>query len=287
MSKKKLKLGIVGHGFVGKATDEGFNKNVEKFIVDPRYGTSIQDLAKFKPEIVFVCVPTPMQDNGEQDATILISAAKELIKECPDSIKVVKSTVLPSMLKMLYGLDKNFIYNPEFLREKYANEDFVNAKLIILGGEKTMASKVADIYAQYSQCISRDFIFTELETASLIKYGINTFLASKVMFFNELHEVYKQSEISESWEFFTKVISMDDRIGKSHMDVPGHDGKKGFGGACFPKDANALVKYSESIGHEMKMLKKVIKINNKIRSSYKNLDDREKQQNISYEENKK
>lgn len=283
MSEKKLKLGIVGHGFVGTATDKGFNKNVEKFIVDPRYGTSIEDLAKFKPNIVFICVPTPMSDNGEQDGTILTSVTKHLIEKCPDSIKVIKSTVLPATLKMLYGFDKNFIYNPEFLREKYADEDFVNAKFIILGGKKTIASKVADIYAQHSQCITRDFIFTELETASLVKYGINTFLATKVMFFNELYEVYKHSEMSDSWEFFKKVISMDNRIGNSHMDVPGHDGKKGFGGACFPKDANALAKYSESIGHEMKMLKKVIEMNNIIRASYEDLDEREKQQNISYE----
>ena len=68
---KKLRLGIVGHGFVGKATDWGFNKKVEKFIVDPLYGTCIADLKEFNPEIVFICVPTPMSNDGSRDSLLL------------------------------------------------------------------------------------------------------------------------------------------------------------------------------------------------------------------------
>ena len=111
---KKLKLGIVGHGFVGKATDWGFNKHVNKFIVDPLLNTNIIDLKEFDPEIVFVCVPTPMSDDGSQDSSIIENVIKELVLNCPNAIKVVKSTVLPSLLEELKQLDSKLIYNPEF-----------------------------------------------------------------------------------------------------------------------------------------------------------------------------
>ena len=101
---KKLKLGIVGHGFVGKATDWGFNKRITKFIVDPLLKTSVSDLKDFEPEIVFICVPTPMADDGSQDSSIIENVVNELILYCPDAIKVVKSTVLPSLLDKLHKI---------------------------------------------------------------------------------------------------------------------------------------------------------------------------------------
>ena len=88
---RKLKLGIVGHGFVGKATDWGFNKNIEKFIVDRIYKTTIKDLSDFNPEIIFICVPTPMEDDGAQNSEIITSVIKDLLKYCPKATKVVKA----------------------------------------------------------------------------------------------------------------------------------------------------------------------------------------------------
>ena len=129
---KKLKLAIVGHGFVGKATDWGFNKKVEKFIVDPLLGTSVLDLKSFNPEIVFICVPTPMGDDGSQNSDIIEEVISELSIQCPNAIKVVKSTVLPEILEALHKIDSKLIYNPEFLREKHANKDFINSEMIIL-----------------------------------------------------------------------------------------------------------------------------------------------------------
>ena len=76
MNKKELKIGIVGHGFVGKATDKGFNKNTNKFIVDLKIGTNIDQLADFNPEIIFVCVPTPMGANGIQDSSIIVAVVE-------------------------------------------------------------------------------------------------------------------------------------------------------------------------------------------------------------------
>ena len=279
---KKLKLGIVGHGFVGKATDWGFNKRITKFVVDPLLNTSVSDLKDFEPEIVFICVPTPMSDDGSQDSSIIEEVIKDLILYCPNAIKVVKSTVLPSLLAKLHKLDSKLIYNPEFLREKHANFDFANSDMIIFGGDRNISSKVSNAYLSHSRCKTKEHIFTDLATASLIKYAINAFLASKVIFFNELHSIYEKLDVKDSWESVINIISRDSRIGDSHMNVPGHDGRKGFGGACFPKDSLALVKFGKNLGIDLNSLITTVKINNKIRSKYKELDSRESEQNVSF-----
>tara|TARA_B100000900_G_C20492868_1_gene680321 strand:+ start:246 stop:1109 length:864 start_codon:yes stop_codon:yes gene_type:complete len=281
---KKIKIGIVGHGFVGKATDWGFNTRVEKFIVDPLYKTNIKDLKNFNPEIVFICVPTPMGADGSQDYSIIESVIMELIESCPDAIKVVKSTVLPSVLETISKLEPKLIYNPEFLREKHANLDFINSDMIIFGGDRNISSKVSNAYIRHSRCKTKEHIFTDLKTASLIKYSINTFLASKVIFFNEMHSLFEKLDTLDTWESVINIISRDKRIGDSHMSVPGHDGKKGFGGACFPKDSLALVKYADSKNVDLKLLETTIKSNNRIRSKYKDLDRRESEQNISFDD---
>lgn len=281
---KKIRLGIVGHGFVGKATDWGFNKRVEKFIVDPRYDTSVKDLKSFGPDIVFICVPTPMQHDGNQNSTIIRKVVQELAIYCPEAICVVKSTVLPNVLTGLKSTLKKIIYNPEFLREKHANEDFVNSDFIIFGGDRNISTKVSKAYLNHSRCKTKEHIFVDLETASLIKYSINTFLATKVIFFNELHNLYEKLDVSDSWETIVNAISRDIRIGSSHMSVPGHDGKKGFGGACFPKDSLAFEKYAKQMKKEFLLINSVIKINNEIRSKYKELDTREIEQNISFDD---
>ena len=284
MSDKELKIGIIGHGFVGKATDCGFSKNTNKFIVDPKNGTNIDQLAEFNPELIFVCVPTPMGENGIQDSSIIEAVIQELSAKCRESIIVIKSTVLPSILEKIEKANSKIIYNPEFLREKHANEDFMNSEMIIFGGDKNIASQVSKFYLDHSTCKTKKHIFMDISSASLVKYTINTFLASKVMFFNEMHEVFNKLKSNDSWELFIKTLSLDKRIGESHMNVPGHDGKKGFGGACFPKDTAALLKYAEGIGVELHVLRTVINRNNIIRGQYAELDDREKEQNISFDD---
>ena len=241
-----------------------------------------KDLEKFQPEIVFICVPTPMSDDGSQNSEIIESVIKELINSCPGSIKVVKSTVLPSLLNELKRLDSKLVYNPEFLREKYADEDFINSQLIVFGGNKNDAQILSSFYKDHTKCICKDHIFTDLVTASFIKYTINAFLSVKVIFFNELKELFDASGADEDWENFIKYLSIDKRIGESHMQVPGHDGRLGFGGACLPKDSDALVKYANQIEKQLNLLNNAIKLNNDIRSSYNKETDRELEQNISF-----
>ena len=103
MAKNKFKLGIVGYGFVGQAIDYAFtNDELEKFYVDPKLETNIDDLCKWNPTCVFVCAPTPMSDNGTVDGAIVEDAVLKLI-EHTDALIVIKSTVTPDILTRLYN----------------------------------------------------------------------------------------------------------------------------------------------------------------------------------------
>tara|TARA_B100000212_G_C27264678_1_gene486032 strand:- start:60 stop:914 length:855 start_codon:yes stop_codon:yes gene_type:complete len=280
---KKVKVGIVGYGFVGKATAKGFSKNTELFLVDPLLGTNLSDLKEFIPEFIFICLPTPMKKDGSQDFTLVKEVFMDLLSNKVSSTIILKSTVIPSNIKIVDNLIEDYIYNPEFLREKHAEEDFINSSMIILGGSKNNQEKVKNLYENHSICKTKNYVLTDKITASLIKYSINSFLASKVIFFNELRDLFNSSGAEEDWDTFTNVLAMDKRIGNSHMDVPGHDGRLGFGGACFTKDTAALIKYSQSLEKELTLLKKAIEINNNIRSKYDQIDQREKDQNVNYE----
>ncbi len=277
-----LKIGIVGYGFVGKAVDFGFQKKVQKIIIDPKLNSPLSILKDHNPEYIFVCVPTPMNSNGSQDSSILEEVLQEIDKDLRESIVIVKSTVLPNTVNKMKEKYNRFVYNPEFLREKTANEDFVNSDTLILGGEGSHLEKVEQLYKKHSDCKIKNVHKTDVVSASLVKYSINTFLATKVIFFNQLHDIYRSLVDNKNWDEFKNMISSDDRIGPSHMDVPGHDGKLGFGGACFPKDTTALLALSKIIDKEFTLLKEAIKVNNGIRMNYNDLDAREQEQGISF-----
>ena len=133
-------------------------------------------------------------------------------------------------------------------------EDFINANLIIFGGKKIDCEKLASIYSNHTKCKCKEYIFTGLIAASLIKYTSNSFLATKVTFFNELHNLFNATETKTSWEEFIYAVGKEPRVGNSHMSVPGNDGRYGYGGACFPKDTNALLAYSKSLEKQLKYL---------------------------------
>ena len=282
MMEKVKKIGIIGHGFVGKAVDTGFSKNVDKILIDPKLGTSFEDLVEFQPDFIFICVPTPMSDDGSQDNSILLEVSEKIALHLAHKIVILKSTVLPDTVKLLKDKLEHFAYNPEFLREKHAEEDFINSPMVIIGSDEEEFKKISELYMHHSNCKSRDYVHVDALSASIIKYSINSFLASKVMFFNQLHQLYEGVNAGTSFENIVEAISKDPRMGGSHMDVPGHDGRKGFGGACFTKDTAALINFSNTIGIDMTILKEVVSSNNKIRSSYDELDSREKEQNVNY-----
>ena len=279
-----MKIGIIGYGFVGKALAAGLNEDVSLLKIDPKLNTKINDLIDYKPNAIFICVPTPMNEDFSQDISILIDVIKKINALNLQSLIIIKSTVLPKYIIEIEKQISEFIYNPEFLREKHANQDFIESKLIVFGENNTSAKKLEEIYRDHSKCICTDYIYTDAIAASLIKYSINSFLATKVTFFNELNSLFNQSGTEESWDNFILAIANDPRIGNSHMQVPGHDGRLGFGGACLPKDSNAFNIYSEEVGEPLSLLKKVIKTNNKIRAKYNVKTLRELEQNIKYDE---
>ena len=277
-----MKVAIIGLGFVGNALLNGLIDTVKVKKIDPKFGTNINELKDFSPEIIFICVPTPMSEDKTQDISIVESVVDEINDLRIPSLVVLKSTLLPNYVKELGNKLSRFIYNPEFLREKHADEDFVNSELIVFGGDKNETRYLSEFYQEHTKCTCKDHIFTDLLTASFIKYTINTFLSVKVIFFNELKDLFDASGAGEDWENFTKYISTDKRIGESHMQVPGHDGRLGFGGACLPKDSDAFIKYASQIEKQLILLNNAIKLNNDIRSSYNKETDREFEQNTRF-----
>ena len=202
-----MKIGIIGYGFVGQALANAINENVEVFNVDPNLKTTLSQMQDFAPDVIFVCLPTPMDSDGTQDLSIVENVLNKIKELGIKSLIVVKSTVHPGNIKLIKDIFPKFIYNPEFLREKYANEDFIKSKLIVFGGDAESTSKLSEIYSQNFKCETQDYVFTDFETASLIKYSINTFLATKVIFFNELKNLFNTINNSESWENFTNALS--------------------------------------------------------------------------------
>ena len=278
MNLSKLKIGIVGHGFVGKAVEYGFTTPLTEIVInDPKYGHTFEDLGDLKQyAALFICVPTPMSEDGSVDTTILSKVVKQA-SAC--SLVVIKSTVTPDFFQNIKTT--NIVYNPEFLTEKSAKADFIEPAFHIIGSDLDSGVHILNtLYKDYSLCNPAPFINVSLKEASMIKYGINTFLATKVTFFNQLAEACELAGARAN--VVINAIGQDPRIGQSHTKVPGFDGKKGYGGAYFPKDTSALINAFRGFT----LLEKCVKINNNYRSVY-DLDDREKQQNISYKENNK
>ena len=135
----------------------------------------------------------------------------------------------------------------------------------VLGGKWRDCEVVEKAYLRHSSVKIVPTFKTDLTTASLLKYTINSYLATKVMFFNDLHKLHESGSSMVSWEQFTDMLTRDPRIGNSHMQVPGPDGELGFGGHCFPKDTEALLKYAQDKKINLNMLKKAVETNKKIR----------------------
>jgi nucleotide sugar dehydrogenase len=272
-----MKIAIIGHGFVGKAVDYAFtHSRVEKVIIDPKYGNSIAELNDC--DYAFVCVPTPMGVDGEIDSSI-VETVVEYLQSNTEAVIVLKSTVTPNVIDRMEQNTpeeeiSKLVYNPEFLTEKNAQEQFVNPPFHILGG--SYGPVVASLYEDYSLCNPCPVHYMSAKEASFVKYGVNCFLATKVTFFNQLFDACEE-EGDVNFNVISRAIGADPRIGTGHTKVPGYDGKRGFGGACFPKDTSAWV----SAYPECTVLDEVIQSNNVYRSQYE-LDDREKEQHIRY-----
>ena len=267
--QKTLKLGIIGKGFVGSAVANGFDRDVEQFVVDPLFNdNTIRQLVKYDPPLLFVCVPTPPNEDGSVNVDTVKEVLSELNNENYKGVVVLKSTIIPDYLhEFKKAFNLKIVYNPEFLTESNAMEDFKNPPFQVFGGKWRDCEVVEKAFLRHSSVRIVPTFKVDLTTASLLKYTINSWLATKVMFFNELKSLHELGSSMVSWEQFTDMLSRDERIGKSHMQVPGPDGKEGFGGHCFPKDTEALLHYANKKNIKMSVLRKAVSTNKKIRNS--------------------
>ena len=258
---KNYKLGIIGHGYVGESQSFAFSPSFDVRVYDKDSLKSTHSLHEvLDSDFIFVCVPTPMKKDGSQDLSFVENFFKTT-KEGP--IYIIKSTVIPGTTNLLNEKFKNLkiIFSPEFLTERTAKLDILTQTRIILGGDKNLTSKVRKIYDIRFK--NKTIIETDSLTAEYIKYMNNTFFASKVSIMNEFYRL--ATHLGVDWETALYGFVSDQRIGDSHLHVPGPDGKLGFGGTCFPKDINAFISFAKKNNINMNVLEAAWKTNLEVR----------------------
>jgi UDPglucose 6-dehydrogenase len=221
-------------------------------------------------DYLFVCVPTPMKDDSSCDTSIVENVVQQIASVRKDKIVVIKSTVPPGTTKRLaaeHGL--NIAFNPEFLTEANAVNDFRYQSLIVVGADDE--ETLQKVWLMYHTYISATGAYMPLmkscktDEAEMFKYLANCFLATKVIFANEIKRLCDATSIN--YDKVAELATFDSRLGATHWKVPGPDGKLGFGGSCFPKDTSALLAFAEQNAIQLWMLTEAVYINDEIRES--------------------
>jgi len=258
-----MKIGIVGLGFVGSAIRNAMEPWCEICGVDSDTSKSthmFQDL--FSCAGIFICVPTPQDEDGKCHTDILETILYRL-RDYKQGPIISKCTAPPDVYTRLSKQYPNLIHSPEFLTAANANRDYVTGAFAIIGGTITAYMNEAERIIRIGQQDLRIVKHVSIEEAAMAKYGINTFLATKVVYMNDLWQLCNKEGID--FDTVAKLMQLDSRIGKTHMVVPGSDGF-GFAGACFPKDTAALSYYARTKETEMPLLDAAIKRNRELRN---------------------
>lgn len=269
-------VGQVGYGFIGNAVVELFRPHCHVVVYDKAGYEGKPELPQValcksietvvgSAEVIFVAVPTPMRPSGECHTGIVESvlqdiqnAAAKIERDFNSFVVVLKSTVPPGFTRKMqerYAL--RIIFSPEFLTEAHAVKDFKTTNRVILGGEVEDARVVYKYFEgvwpdrQMNTYVDHpdgpmNIVQTEPETAEMVKLSTNVHLTSKVMISNELWLICQKLGID--YETVKILTQLDPRIGFSHMNVPGPDGHRGYGGHCFVKDTQNLAYISEELG---------------------------------------
>jgi len=239
-------IGIIGQGFVGTAVREGFKGhfNIETYDKYKNSASTCDTLSELckKTKIIFVCLPTPMRKDGSCDLSIVQQTVRDIDTQRLDNVVIIKSTVPPGTTAALNNECENIqvVFNPEFLTEANYIDDFKNQNRIIIGGPRPASTMVSNLFKK--AFYKTPIIKTGSNTAEMVKYFINCFLATKVSFANEIKQICDNTDID-----YDKVVEYalyDERIGNTHLSTPGPDGRSGFGGSCFPKDVNAMIDFA-------------------------------------------
>ncbi|MGA3182540.1 MAG: UDP-glucose/GDP-mannose dehydrogenase family protein [Verrucomicrobiota bacterium] len=214
-----------------------------------------------KSDVIFIAVPTPPLPGGAVDLSFIEGVSREIAGEMREyKIVVDKSTVpVKTGEKVVETItryckakvDFDVVSNPEFLREGFAVEDFMNPDRVVIGvmsARPVLAMK--EIYAPYNAPV----IVTDINSAELIKHAANSFLAMKISFINAVSVICELS--GANVQEVAQGMGMDARIGRRFLDA-----SLGFGGSCFPKDLSAFIRITETLGYPFGLLKEVQKIN--------------------------
>jgi UDPglucose 6-dehydrogenase len=243
-----MKIGIAGYGFVGKAHDAVLKDKHDIVVNDPALGFEA-DFADV--DAVIVCVSTPPNAGGG----CKMDNVYEVVEAAPDVPILIKSTISVEGWKMLVDAFPNRMLNfsPEFLRAATAVEDLKAMDLMLIGGTScSFWSRVFDISIEIA----------EPEELILAKYSRNSFLALKVAFFNQMYDLCDALDIE--YAAVAHYTTMDPRIGDSHSFITE---ERGFGGHCFPKDTQALIRTAQRDNVELSILQEAINYNSKIRKN--------------------
>ncbi len=253
----KQRIGVIGYGVVGKAV-AGFwtTHGHEVAVFDVALHGEAERAAVNECAFTFLCVPTPMGEDG----TCQTTAVEEVATWCESEIMIIRSTVAVGTTERLRKtLGKRIIFQPEFLGETPWSRFETHTDAIVLGGEKSDTRPVLKLY----QTILGPAVFyrqVPASAAELMKYTINCYLATKVAFFNEIFDIAGVAGVD--YDELRELVLLDDRINASHSMVTE---ERGFGGKCLPKDLSALICTAQALGCDPVMLDAVKRSNEIVR----------------------
>ncbi len=245
-----MKFTIFGYGFVGKAHEMMLKEKHDVTVVDPAFNENTIG----KPDAVIIAVSTPQSIDGSCNMNNVFS----VLRECPKDIPIlIKSTIsLEGWRQIKERFPKlNITFSPEFLRAATALEDFANAEAFYFGGDDDIFW--ASIFWQEG----RKMYKKEPEELIMMKYTVNSFLALKVSFFNQMFDLCEAAGVE--YNQVKELVARDARIGYSHMDITD---ERGFGGHCFPKDTSALLETSKRYNCNMSLLQEAVDYNKAVRN---------------------
>lgn len=261
--KRNYSIGIVGYGIVGQAVAYGFS-NYDIHVYDKFKPSDTLATVVKNSEFIFVCLPTPIKsDESGIDLSIIEENIKYITKYTngTDKIVVIKSTVIPGTTAKLSAKYPRsiFCFNPEFLREASFLQDFVNTERIVIGGDNdSIFRRLSSLYQSIMPSVP--IYNTDSTSAEMVKYMANCYLATKVIFANEMYDICQA--IGVKYEEVKKMTVADKRITDTHLDVTTN---RGFGGKCFPKDLLALRAFAKSINVDTSILDTVWRKNLSLR----------------------
>lgn len=262
MNKSKIKVGIIGYGYVGKAFHNFFKSHYDCLIYDPNLSISVTKDEINKCDLAVVCVPTPEKEDGSCNTSIV----EETIDWLKTELILLKSTVeIGTTDRLIKTYNKEIVFSPEFAGEsKYwtpdgFTTDVKQTPFFIFGGKKELCYKLIEIYTPITGP-SKTYRITDPINAEITKYVTNTQLAMKVAYCNEIYDLCEK--LGTNYYEVRDLWLLDPRTTKSHTAV--FKDERGFGGKCFPKDTKALVKLGDKVGVDLSILKTVLDSNEKM-----------------------